>query len=73
MLKIVKLTDICMTGGIMHTPSHTNVCKFYIFSANIFLLLLLFIFFFYVCTHHNLHITTYNKNNSMPLTEKKKT
>ena len=29
-----------MTGGIMHTPSHTNVCKFvnfqaYIFSANI--------------------------------------
>ena len=27
-LKIVKFTDVCMTGGIMHTPSHTNVCKF---------------------------------------------
>ena len=26
MLKIVKFTDVCMTGGIMHTPSHTNVC-----------------------------------------------
>ena len=21
-----------MTGGIMHTPSHTNVCKFYNFQ-----------------------------------------
>ena len=28
MLKIAKFTDVCMTGGIMHTPSHTNVCKF---------------------------------------------
>ena len=28
-LKIVKFTDVCMTGGIMHTPSHTNVCKFF--------------------------------------------
>ena len=25
MLKIVKFIDVCMTGGIMHTPSHTNV------------------------------------------------
>ena len=32
MLKIVKFTDVCMTGGIMHTPSHTNVCKFYNFQ-----------------------------------------
>ena len=37
MLKIEKLQDVCMTGGIMHTPSHTNVCKFltYIFLADI--------------------------------------
>ena len=36
-LKIVKFTDVCMTGSIMHTPSHTDVCKFstYIFSADI--------------------------------------
>ena len=32
MLKIVKFTDICMAGGIMHTPSHTNVCKFFNFQ-----------------------------------------
>ena len=31
-LKIEKFTDVCMTGGIMHTPSHTNVCKFYNFQ-----------------------------------------
>ena len=24
-----------MTGGIRHTPSHTNVCKFFIFQADI--------------------------------------
>ena len=38
-LKIVKFPDVCMTGGIQYTPSHTctNVCKFstYIFSADI--------------------------------------
>ena len=28
MLKIEKFTDVCMTGGIHYTPSHTNVCKF---------------------------------------------
>ena len=33
MLKIEKFTDVCMTGGIMHTPSHTNVCKFYYFQV----------------------------------------
>ena len=27
-----KFTDVCMTGGIRHTPSHTNVCKFLIFQ-----------------------------------------
>ena len=29
--------DVCMTGGMHYTLSHTNVCKFstYIFSANI--------------------------------------
>ena len=32
MLKIVKFTDLCMTGGIMHTPSHTNVCQFFNFQ-----------------------------------------
>ena len=34
MLKIEKFTDVCMTGGIMHTPSHTNVCKFSIFNIH---------------------------------------
>ena len=29
MLNIEKFTDVCMTGGIMHTPSNTNVCKFF--------------------------------------------
>ena len=23
-----KFTDVCMTGGMTYTPSHTNVCKF---------------------------------------------
>ena len=32
MLKIEKFTDICMTGGMNYTPSHTNVCKFYNFQ-----------------------------------------
>ena len=32
MLKIEKFTDVFMTGGIMHTPSHINVCKFYNFQ-----------------------------------------
>ena len=31
MLKIEKFTDVCMTGGMHYTPSHTNVCKFYNF------------------------------------------
>ena len=35
-----KAGDVCMTGGIMHPPSHTNVYKFYdfqhIFSQLIF-------------------------------------
>ena len=29
MLKIEKFTDVCMTGGMHYTPSHTNVSKFY--------------------------------------------
>ena len=32
MLKSEKFTDVCMTGGIMHTPSHTNVCKCFNFQ-----------------------------------------
>ena len=32
MLKIEKFTDVCVTGGIMHTPSHTNVCKLFHFQ-----------------------------------------
>ena len=40
MLKIEKITDVCMTGGMHYTPSHTNVSKFYnfqlIFSQLIF-------------------------------------
>ena len=26
-MKFDKFTDICMTGGIRHTPSHTNVTR----------------------------------------------
>ena len=25
-MKFDKFTDVCMTGGIRHTPSHTNAC-----------------------------------------------
>ena len=32
MLKIEKFADVCMTGGMHYTPSHTNVCKFYNFQ-----------------------------------------
>ena len=32
MLKIKKIRDVCMTGGMLYTPSHTNVCKFYSFQ-----------------------------------------
>ena len=32
--KFDKFTDVCMTGGIRHTSSLTNVCKFFIFSAD---------------------------------------
>ena len=35
-MKIDKFTDVCMTGGIRHTPSHTNVCKFFIFQLTLF-------------------------------------
>ena len=34
-MKFDKFTDVCMSGGIRHTPSHTNVCKFFMFSADI--------------------------------------
>ena len=30
MLKIEKFTDVCMTGGMHYTPSHTNVCEFHL-------------------------------------------
>ena len=36
MLKIEKFTDVCMTGGMHSTPSHTNVCKFYNFQVTFF-------------------------------------
>ena len=35
-MEIDKFTDVCMTGGIRHTPSHTNVCKFFIFQLTFF-------------------------------------
>ena len=35
MLKIEKFTDVCMTGGMHYTPSHTNVCKFYNFQLTL--------------------------------------
>ena len=31
-MKFDKFTDVCMTGGIRHTPRHTNVCKFFNFQ-----------------------------------------
>ena len=53
-----------------HVSSEGDI-KFFLYT-----LWLTFIFiylFFYVYTHHNLHITTYNKTYIMLLTEKKKT
>ena len=35
-MKFDKCTDVCMTGGIRHTPSHTNVCNIFHFSTYIF-------------------------------------
>ena len=35
-MKFDKFTDVCMTGGIRHTPSHTNVCKYFNFLTYIF-------------------------------------
>ena len=29
----LKFTDVCITGGMHYTPSHTNVCKFYNFQV----------------------------------------
>ena len=29
---VEKFRDVCMTGGTMHTPSHTNACKFFDFQ-----------------------------------------
>ena len=31
-MKLDKFTDVCMTGGIRHIPSHTNICKFFTFQ-----------------------------------------
>ena len=33
MLKIEKFTDVCNTGGMHYTSSHTNVCKFHNFQV----------------------------------------
>ena len=41
MLKIAKFTDVCMTGGMHYTPSHTNVCKLYNFQLTFSQLILL--------------------------------
>ena len=35
-MKFDKFTDVCMTWGIRHTPSHTNVYKFFIFLTYLF-------------------------------------
>ena len=35
-MKFDKFTDVCMTGGIRHTPCHTSVCKIFHFSTYIF-------------------------------------
>ena len=32
----MKFTDVCMTGGMHYTPSHTNVCNCFQFSTYIF-------------------------------------
>ena len=36
MLKIEKFPDVCMTGGIMHTPSYTKFCKLFNFQLTFF-------------------------------------
>ena len=36
MLKIEKFTDVCLTGGLYYSPSHTNVFSFFQFSTYIF-------------------------------------
>ena len=35
-MKIEKFTEVCMAGGLIHTPRHTNVSKFFQFSIYIF-------------------------------------
>ena len=35
-MKFDKFTDVCMTGGLRHTPNQTNVCKIFHFSTYIF-------------------------------------
>ena len=37
---VETFTDVCMTGGIMRTPSHTNVCKFLNFQLTVSQLIL---------------------------------
>ena len=34
-LKNEKFTDVCMTGGMTYTPSHTNICKFVNFHVTL--------------------------------------
>ena len=36
MLKIGKFTDVCMTGSIMHTPSHTDWFLIRLAYSNLF-------------------------------------
>ena len=35
-MELDKFTDVCMTGGIRHTHSHTKVCKCFNFTTYIF-------------------------------------
>ena len=48
-MKFDKFTAVCVTGGIRHTPSHTNVCKFFIFQLTFFQLILHLIIMLHFC------------------------
>ena len=48
-MKFDTFIDVCMTGGIRHTPSHRNVCKFFIFQLTFSQLILHLIIMLHFC------------------------
>ena len=45
-LKIVNFTGVCMTGGIMHTPSHEMLKLGRVTKVKVLFLVLIFVFNF---------------------------